>query len=185
MLDELLDELLDDADARMASAVRHTQSEFATLRTGRANPAILSRVMVDYYGTRTPLQQLASTTVPDARMLVVHPFDPGVLAQIERGIRLSDLGLNPTNDGKIIRLVFPPLTEERRRDLIRVARNIAEEGRVAIRHIRRATRDDMAELGESEDSIHRAGKQLQQCTDRYVAKTDELLANKERELLEV
>lgn len=155
------------------------------MRTGRANPAILSRVMVDYYGARTPLHQLATTTVPDPRMLIVHPFDPGSLAQIERAIRLSDLGLNPTNDGKIIRLVFPALTEERRRDLIRVARGIAEEGRIAIRHIRRGTRDDLSELGESEDSVRRAEKQLQEHTNRYVAKTDDLLANKERELLEV
>ena len=155
------------------------------MRTGRANPAILSRVMVDYYGARTPLHQLATTTVPDPRMLIVHPFDPSSLAQIERAIRLSDLGLNPTNDGKIIRLVFPALTEERRRDLIRVARGIAEEGRIAIRHIRRGTRDDLAELGESEDSVRRAEKQLQGHTNRYVAKTDDLLANKERELLEV
>ena len=181
----MLDELLSAAAERMVSAVRHTQGEFATLRTGRANPAILSRVMVDYYGTRTPLYQLATTTVPEPRMLIVHAFDPGSLAQIERAIRLSDLGLNPSNDGKIIRLVFPALTEERRRDLIRVARNMAEEGRVAIRHIRRGTRDDMAELGESEDSVRRAEKKLQDCTDRYVAETDALLANKERELLEV
>ena len=181
----MLDEFLADAAERMEAAVRHTQGEFATLRTGRANPAILSRVMVDYYGTRTPLHQLATTTVPEPRMLIVHPFDPGSLTQIERAIRLSDLGLNPTTDGKIIRLVFPALTEERRRDLIRVARSIAEEGRIAIRHIRRGTRDDMGELGESEDSVRRAEKQLQQTTNRYVAKTDELLANKERELLEV
>ena len=181
----MLDELLADASERMESAVRHTQGEFATLRTGRANPAILSRVMVDYYGTRTPLNQLSTTTVPDPRMLVVHPFDPSSLPQIERAIRLSDLGLNPANDGKIIRLVFPALTEERRRDLIRVARSIAEEGRIAIRHIRRGTRDDMTELGESEDSVRRAEKRLQEYTDRYVARTDELLANKERELLEV
>ena len=181
----MLDEFLADAAERMESAVRHTQGEFATLRTGRANPAILSRVMVDYYGARTPLHQLATTTVPDPRMLIVHPFDPGSLAQIERAIRLSDLGLNPTNDGKIIRLVFPALTEERRRDLIRVARGIAEEGRIAIRHIRRGTRDDLSELGESEDSVRRAEKKLQEHTNRYVAKTDDLLANKERELLEV
>lgn len=181
----MLEELVEDADERMAAAVRHTQNEFATLRTGRANPAILSRVTVEYYGARTPLQQLATTTIPDPRMLIVHPFDPGALQQIERAIRMSDLGLNPSNDGKIIRLVFPALTEERRRELIRVARNIAEEGRVAIRHIRRATRDDMAELGESEDSVRRAEKQLQAVHDRYIERIGELLANKERELLEV
>ncbi len=181
----MMDELLDDAAERMEQAVRHTQREFATLRTGRANPAILSRIMVDYYGSRTPLQQLATTTVQDPRMLIVHPFDPGSLKEIERAIRLSDLGLNPANDGKIIRLVFPPLTEERRRQLIRVARGIAEEGRIAVRNIRRGTRDDFSELGESEDTIRRAEKELQDYTDRYVAKTGELLANKERELLEV
>ena len=181
----MLDELLDDADSRMAAAVRHTQGEFATLRTGRANPAILSRVTVDYYGSQTPLRQLATTTVPEPRMLIVHPFDPGTVSQIERAIRLSDPDLNPSNDGKIIRLVFPILTEERRRDLIRVARNIAEEGRVAIRNIRRATRGDMTELGESEDDVRRAEKKLQVYHDRHIAKTDELLANKERQLLEV
>ena len=181
----MLDELLADATERMEAAVRHTQGEFATLRTGRANPAVLSRVMVDYYGARTPLIQLATTRASDPRTLTVHPFDPGSLVQIERAIRLSDLGLNPTNDGETIRLAFPALTEERRRDLIRVARSIAEEGRVAIRHIRRGTRDDMGELGESEDSVRRADKQLQESTNRYVARTDELLANKERELLEV
>ena len=181
----MLDEFLADATERMEAAVRHTQGEFATLRTGRANPAVLSRVMVDYYGSRTPLHQLATTRVSEPRMLTVQPFDPGSLVQIERAIRLSDLGLNPSNDGNIIRLVFPALTEERRRDLIRVARNIAEEGRIAIRHIRRGTRDDIGELGESEDSVRRADKQLQESTNRYVTRTDELLVNKERELLEV
>ena len=181
----MLGELLEDAAERMESAVNHTQAEFATLRTGRANPAILSRVMVECYGQRMPFHDVATATVQDARMLVVHPFDPSNLGQIERAIQLADLGLNPSNDGRIIRLVIPPLTEERRRDLIRMARQIAEEGRIAIRHVRRATRDDMGELGESEDSVWRAEKQLQEHTNRYIARTDELLANKERELLEV
>lgn len=181
----MLDELLEDATERMQAAVRHTQSEFATLRTGRANPAILSRVMVECYGQRMPFRDVATATVQDARMLVVHPFDPSNLGQIERAIQIADLGLNPSNDGRIIRLVIPALTEERRRDLIRMARRIAEEGRIAIRRVRRATRDDMAELGESEDSVRRAEKQLQEQTNRYVSKTDAMLANKERELLEV
>ncbi len=181
----MLDEILEDAESRMESAVEHTRNEFATLRTGRANPAILSRITVDYYGAQTPLRQLASTTVPEPRMLLVHPFDPGVIGQIERAIQKSDLGLNPASDGRMIRLVFPPLTEERRRDLIRVAGGIAEGGRVAIRHIRRSVRDDLAELGESEDIVRRAEKKLQDCHDRYIAKTDRLLENKERELLEI
>lgn len=181
----MLDELLEDAEERMESALKHTQAEFATLRTGRANPGILSRVMVECYGRRMPFHDVATATVQDARMLVVQPFDPSNLRQIERAIQLSDLGLNPSNDGRIIRLVIPPLTEERRRDLIRMARRMAENGRIAIRHVRRSTREDLLEVGESEDSIHRAEKQLQACTDRYIAKTGELLANKERELLEV
>jgi ribosome recycling factor len=181
----MLDELLDDASDRMAAAVEHTQSEFATVRTGRANPGILSRVTVDYYGTQTPLQQLATIGVPEPRMLVVQPFDAGTVGDIERAIQTADLGLNPSNDGKIIRLVFPPLTEERRRELIRVARTIAEDGRVAIRNIRRHARDDMEEMGDSEDDVRRSEKKLQECHDQYIARIEELLENKEHELLEV
>lgn len=181
----MLDELLADAAKRMASAIAHTQGEFATLRTGRANPAILSRVTVDYYGSPTPLQQLASTTVPEPQMLLVHPYDAGALGDIERAIQASDLGLNPSNDGQVIRLAFPTLTEERRRDLIRVARNMAEEGRVSIRNIRRSTRDDLNDLGESEDDVRRAEKRLQEHHDKHIARIDEILRNKERELLEV
>lgn len=181
----MLDELLEDAAKRMASAITHTQGEFATLRTGRANPAILSRVTVDYYGSPTPLQQLASTTVPEPQMLIVHPYDPTCLGDIERAIQASDLGLNPSNDGAVIRLAFPSLTEERRRDLIRVARHMAEEGRVSIRNIRRKARDELNELGESEDDVRRAEKQLQGHHDRFIARVEEILQNKERELLEV
>ena len=181
----MLQELLDDAESRMSQAVEHTQGEFATVRTGRANPAILSRVTVEYYGTQTPLQQLATINVPEPRMLIVQPFDAGSLTDIERAIQSADLGLNPSNDGKIIRLVFPPLTEERRKDLIRVARGIAEEGRVAIRNVRRHTRDDMEELGESEDEVHRFEKMLQDHHDQYIARIEELLENKEHELLDV
>ena len=181
----MLDELLDDGEARMKQAVDHTQAEFATVRTGRANPGILHRVTVDYYGTATPLQQLATVTVPEPRMLIVQPFDPSVLGDIERAIQSADLGLNPSNDGKIIRLVFPPLTEERRKELIRVVRHMAEEGRVAIRNVRRHTRDDLEEVGESEDDVRRSEKKLQDITDKYIARIDELLENKEHELLEV
>jgi ribosome recycling factor len=181
----MLDELLDDAEVRMGQAVEHAQGEFATVRTGRANPGILHRVTVEYYGTPTPLQQLATVTVPEPRMLVVQPFDPGVITDIERAIQSADLGLNPSNDGKIIRLVFPPLTEERRKELIRYVRNMAEDGRVSVRNIRRHTRDDLEGLGESEDDVHRAEKKLQDLTDQYIARIDELLENKEHELLEV
>ncbi|MDH3499391.1 MAG: ribosome recycling factor [Acidimicrobiia bacterium] len=180
-----MDELLDDAEARMSQAVDHVQGEFATVRTGRANPGILHRVNIEYYGTPTPLQQLATVTVPEPRMLVVQPFDPGVINNIERAIQSADLGLNPSNDGKIIRLVFPPLTEERRKELIRVVRTMAEDGRVSIRNVRRHIRDDLEEVGESEDDVRRAEKKLQDHTDHYIARIDELLENKEHELLEV
>ena len=181
----MLEELLDDAASRMSAAVEHTQGEFATVRTGRANPGVLSRITVEYYGTQTPLQQLATINVPEPRMLVVQPYDVGSLSDIERAIQVADLGLNPSNDGRIIRLVFPPLTEERRRDLIRVARALAEDGRVAIRNIRRSGRDDFEELGESEDNVHRAEKKLQEHHDQYIARIEEFLENKEHELLEV
>ena len=180
----MLDELLEDAAERMASAVRHTQGEFATLRTDRASGAVLSRVMVDYYGVKVALLELARTTTHE-NLLVVIPHDTNDLVSIERAIRLSGLDLNPASDGKVIRLVFPPLTEERRRRLVKMARNMAEEGRVAIRHIRRATRNDLGELGESEDDVWRAEKKLQDHTDRHIAMTDDLLANKERELLKI
>lgn len=181
----MMDDLLDDAEARMSQAVDHVQGEFATVRTGRANPGILHRVTVDYYGTQTPLQQLATVTVPEPRMLVVQPFDPGAVTNIERAIQTADLGLNPSNDGKVIRLAFPPLTEERRKDLIRLVRNMAEDGRVSIRNVRRHTRDDLEEVGQSEDDVRRAEKKLQDLTDQYIARIDELLENKEHELLEV
>jgi ribosome recycling factor len=181
----MIEELLAEANDLMESAVSHAQSEFTTVRTGRANPGILHRVHVDYYGTSTPLQQLATISVPEPRMLVVQPYDAGSLSNIERAISTADLGLSPSNDGKIIRLVFPPLTEERRRELIKVVRHMAEEGRVSIRNARRHTRADLEELGISEDDIHRAEKQLQDVHDKYIARIDELLENKEHELLEV
>jgi len=181
----MIDELLADAEERMEAAVAHAQGEFTTVRTGRANPGILHRVHVDYYGASTPLQQLATISVPEPRMLVVQPYDASSLGEIERAISMADLGLSPSNDGKIIRLVFPPLTEERRRELIKVVRHMAEEGRVSVRNARRHTRDDLEELGVSEDDIRRAEKQLQDVHDKYIARIDELLENKEHELLEV
>lgn len=171
----------------MASAVVHTQDEFATVRSGRANPALLHRITVDYYGVPTPLQQLASFGVPEPRLLVVQPYDRSSLASIEKAIKSSELGLNPANDGSVLRLVFPPLTEERRRELIRLVRHMAEDGRVAIRNVRRHTKEDLEALeGEvSKDEIFRAEKELQELTDRHVARVDELLGHKEEELLEV
>ncbi len=183
----MIKELLAEAESKMDHAVDHAQSEFATVRTGRANPAILHRIVVDYYGAPTPLQQLASFSVPEPRLLVVLPFDKNSIPEVEKAIQSSDLGLNPSNDGTVIRLAFPPLTEERRRDLIRVVRNMAEEGRIAIRNVRRHFKDDMEALeGDvSEDDVRRGEKDLQDLTDRCVTRLDELLAHKEEELLEV
>ena len=180
----MLDELVDDAAQRMGAAVEHTQGEFATLRTDRASGAVLARVMVDYYGVKVGLLELARTATHE-NLLVVIPHDTNDLGAIERAIHLSGLDLNPANDGKVIRLVFPPLTEERRQQLVKMARSMAEEGRVSIRHIRRSTRSDLGELGESEDEVFRAEKRLQAETDRHIGMTDELLANKERELLKI
>lgn len=183
----MISELQADARATMDKAVEHVASEFATVRTGRANPQILNRIFVEYYGQPTPLQQLASFGVPEPRLLVVQPYDKGSIHAIERAIQESDLGLNPSNDGVVIRLAFPPLTEERRKELIRVVRHMAEEGRVAVRNIRRHTKADVESLrGEvSDDDIHRAEKELQEITDEHISKIDELLARKESELLEV
>jgi ribosome recycling factor len=169
----------------MDQAVDHTAGEFGTVRTGRAAPGILNRVMVDYYGTPTPLQQLAGFSVPEARLLVIQPYDKTSMAAIERAIQEADLGLNPSNDGNVIRLAFPVLTEERRNELIRVVRHIAEEGRVAIRNVRRHTKDHIESLEVSEDDIHRAEKELQVLTDLHTDRIDELLRHKEEELLEV
>lgn len=183
----MIQELLGEAESKMDQAVEHVAGEFSTIRTGRANSAVLSRVTVPYYGTQTPLQQLASVTVPEPQLLLVTPYDKSVIGDIEKAIQTSDLGLNPSNDGNVIRLAFPPLNEERRRELIKVVRQMAEEGRIAVRNIRRHTKDDIEALeGEvSEDDIHRGEARLQEITDQHVARIDELLEHKEAELLEV
>lgn len=181
----MIGELLDDAELKMDQAVEHTIHEFGGVRTGRANPGLLTRVTVDYYGTKTPLQQLASFSTPEARMLIVTPYDKGAIADVERGIREADLGLNPSNDGNIIRLAFPALTEERRKELIRVVRSLAEDGKVAIRNIRRHAKDAIEAEDISEDDVHRAEKELQELTDKHTATIDDALAKKEEELLEV
>ena len=183
----MIPDLLADARKKMDTAVEHVGAEFTTVRTGRANPQILHRVQVEYYGTPTNLQQLASFSVPEPRLLVVQPYDRSSMAAIEKAIKASDLGLNPSNDGNVIRLSFPPLTEERRRDLIKMVKHMAEEGRVAVRNVRRHAKEDMEALhGEvSDDEIRRGEKDLQELTDRHVQKIDDLLSHKETELLEV
>ncbi len=183
----MIDEFLGEAGTKMDHAVEHVQGEFGTIRTGRANPGILHRVMVDYYGVPTPLQQLASFSVPEARLLVVQPYDKSVMGAIEKAIQSSELGLNPSNDGNLIRLAFPPLTEDRRKELIRVVRHMAEEGRIAVRNIRRHIKDGLESLeGDvSEDDIRRAEERLQEITNHHTARIDELLEHKEQELLEV
>ena len=183
----MISDLLTEAEHKMEQATEHVASEFSTVRTGRANPQLLQRIAVDYYGSPTPLQQLASISVPEPRMLVVQPYNKSTVGDIEGALQTSDLGLNPTSDGNVIRIAFPPLTEERRKDLIKLVRNMAEEGRVSVRNVRRHSKSDMESMhGEiSDDDIRRGEEELQKLTDRYVEKIDRLLAHKEEELLEV
>lgn len=185
----MIDDILSDAKQKMAAAVEHTRGEFGKIRTGRANPGLVADLPVEYYGTKTPLQQLAGISVPEPRMLLINPFDQGAMKEIERAIAGSDLGLNPNSDGQMIRVVFPELTEERRREYVRMARERAEEGRVAVRNVRRQAKSDIGELHEEgevgEDEQRRADRQLQTITDQHTDEIDALLANKEQELLEV
>ena len=182
-------EVLDEADQKMRDAVAHTSNEFAKVRTGRANPGLVSNLPVEYYGTKTPLQQLAGVSVPEARVLLITPYDPSALKEIERAITVAELGVNPSNDGSVIRVVFPDLTEERRKDYVRTAKQRAEEGRVSVRSARRQARNDLSALASngdiSEDEEHRAEGQLQKLTDRHVEEIDRMLSNKESELTEV
>ena len=177
------------AERRMRGAVESVKSNFATIRTGRANPSLLDRIEVEAYGSKMPLRSVANVGAPEPRLLTVTPFDPSTLKTIERALRDSDIGLNPQNDGKIIRLPIPELTEERRRELIRVARHMAEEGRVSVRNVRRDEMKDVHELrkeGEiSQDDEHRAEDELQKLTNGYVKRIDAVLADKEAELMEV
>lgn len=183
----MINELLADAEQKMDGALDHVANEFSTVRTGRANPQLLQRISAEYYGSPTPLQQLASIAVPEPRLLVVTPYDKSALGDIERAIQQSDLGLNPTNDGSVIRIAFPPLTEERRKELIRLIKHMAEDGRVAVRNVRRHAKSDMEDLhGEiSDDDIRRGEDDLQKLTDQFIERIDSLVANKEEELLEV
>jgi ribosome recycling factor len=189
MSEEMIDELLQDARERMTKSVETIRHEFGSVRTGRASPALLDRVSVDYYGTSTPLKQLATISTPEARLLSIQPYDKSSIKSIERAILESDVGLTPSNDGNVIRLSIPELTEERRRQLVKVVRNIAEEGRVAIRNIRRDVMHDLRELKEAgetgSDEEHRAEVELQKVTDARIVDLDELLKHKEDEILEV
>jgi ribosome recycling factor len=188
-MSELTDELIADARDRMGRSVQATQGEFGSVRTGRASPQLLDRVTVDYYGAMTPLKQLATINVPEARMVTIQPFDKSSMKAIEKGIVDAQLGLAPSNDGNIVRLVIPELTEERRKDLVKMVRAIAEEGRVAIRNVRRDIMHDLRELrNEGEvgaDDEHRAEVELQKLTDDRIAELDGLLKGKEAEILEV
>jgi ribosome recycling factor len=186
---ELIDELLADASDRMTKSVEATNHEFGSVRTGRASPALLDRVHVDYYGTSTPLKQLATINAAEAQLLTVQPYDKSSLKAIEKGISEAQLGLTPNNDGTIIRLVIPQLTEERRREFVKMVRHIAEEGRVAIRNVRRDVKHDLRELKEGgdvgADEEHRAETELQKLTDAKIAELETLLKGKEDEILEV
>ena len=185
----MIDDLVTDATRRMDASVEHTQHEFNTVRTGRAAAALLDRIQVDYYGRATPLKQLATINVPEPRMLTVQPFDPGSLKGIEKAILESDLGLQPSNDGKIIRLPIPQLTEERRKELVKLVRHIAEEGRVAVRNVRRDAIHNLKELVDAgdvgADEERRAEDRVQKLTDGHIQKIDDLLKRKEAEILEV
>lgn len=182
-------ELLDDARDRMTKAVGATRVEFNTVRSGRASTALLDRVHVDYYGVSTPLKQVANVAAPEPRLITVTPYDKSAFKNIEKAIRESDIGINPSNDGVMIRLPVPTLTEERRRELVKMVHRLAEDGRVAVRNIRRDAMKDMKELrteGEiGEDAEHRAEEALQKLTDEHVHQIDELLKHKEAEILEV
>ena len=188
-MSEMTNELLADARERMARSVEATVQNFGTIRTGRANPHLLDRITVDYYGAQTPLKQLATINAPEARLITVTPYDKGSMNAIEKAIRNSDLGLNPSNDGNIIRLAVPELTEERRRELVKQARHIGEEGRVGIRNVRRDVMHDLRELkneGEiGEDDERRAEQDLQKLTDEKIAELDGILKGKEAEIMEV
>lgn len=185
----MIKDALAEAESRMRGAVRSLEDDLATIRTGRASPALVERLLVEYYGTPTPLMQLATISAPEPRLLTIRPFDPSSLKDIERAILTSDLGLTPNNDGKLIRLNIPPLTEERRHDLVRVVRSRAEEGRVAVRNVRRDVLNDLREFERekiiSEDELKRGEDDLQKVTDRYIDKINEAGGRKETEVLEI
>jgi ribosome recycling factor len=183
------DDVLAESKDRMAKAVSHLQGEFGSIRTGRASPVFVEKLRVDYYGSEVPLQQLAGFSVPEPRLLVISPYDKNSIKAIEKAIQASDLGITPSNDGAVIRLAFPQLTAERRKELVKVVKHRAEEARVAVRNLRRSARHDLEAFqkeGElSEDDLDRAEKELEKLTHEFVAEIDNLAAHKEKEMLEV
>jgi ribosome recycling factor len=189
MDDSLVGAALEDTREKMHKAVVHAQSEFQQVRTGRATPALVEKLKIDYYGSEVPLQQLAGFSVPEARTLVISPYDKSSLGVIEKAIQTSDLGMNPSNDGNVIRLNVPQLTEERRKEMVKRVHHMAEDGRVAVRNVRRATRKDLEALEKdgdiTTDELDRAEKELEKITHEYVAEIDRMLQHKEQELLEV
>ncbi|MHB8694673.1 MAG: ribosome recycling factor [Solirubrobacteraceae bacterium] len=189
MIDETIELLLEDARERMAKSVDATRHELSSVRTGRASPALLDRIFVDYYGAQTPLKQLATVNAPEVRLLTIQPYDKSSIKAIERAIAESDVGLTPSNDGNVIRLLVPELTEDRRKQMVKVARTIAEDGRIAIRNVRREIMHELRELkndGEiGSDDEHRAEVELQKVTDSRIHELDEVLEHKEADILEV
>src|SRR3954454_22590938 len=187
--DAVINDILNEADGKMDKSVESTREEFAAIRAGRAHPSMFSKILVDYYGTPTPIQQLASFTAPEARVILIAPYDQGAMKNIEKAIRDSDLGVNPADDGKVIRCVFPELTEERRKEYIKVARAKAEDGRVAVRNLRRTAKQHLEKLekdGEvGKDDVTGAEKRLDGMTKKHTDSIDDMLKNKEAELIEV
>lgn len=185
----MLDEIYRDTEDRMNKAIIALKNDFNTIRTGRANPALLDRLTVDYYGVPTPIKQMANVSAPEPRLLVIQPWDKSVLGEVERAILKSDLGITPNNDGTLIRLAIPALTQERRTELVKLAKKKAEDARVAVRNIRRDANELIKELGKggdiSEDDERRAQENIQKMTDQHVAKVDEVLAKKEEDIMEV
>lgn len=181
--------ILAEAEEKMKKAISVVRSEFGTVRTGRASVSLLDRIMVDYFGTPTPLNQLATVSAPEPRLLMIQPWDKSILSNVEKSVLQSDLGLTPSNDGTFIRLPIPPLTEERRRDLVKVVKGLAEEGRVSIRNIRREANETLKAAEKrheiSEDDLYRMEEQVQKLTDRYIKEVDEMLTHKEKEIVEV
>lgn len=185
----MIDQILAEAEAKMDKAIEVAREDFSSIRTGRANPAMFNKIVVEYYGTPTPLQQLASFASPEARLIIVSPFDKGVVAQIEKAIRDSDLGVNPSTDGQVIRVPLPQLTEERRKEYIKQAKGKAEDSKISLRNIRRHAKDALDKMQKDgdagEDDIRRAEKHLDEVTNKHVSTIDDILKNKEAELLEV
>lgn len=185
----LVEDVIKEAEERMKKCVLETKNAFNTLRTGRATPALLEKIFVDYYGAPTPINQLANITVPEARLIVIQPWDKSVLPEIEKAIMKSDLGINPTSDGEVVRLAIPPLTEERRLELVKIVKKKAEDGRVAVRNVRREANDEIKSAQKegliSEDELKKAQERVQKLTDKYIKEIDMLLAEKEKDVIQI